>query len=72
MAGPTTGTNGPDTITPLVEKDVLIPGQWYTIGSLKMNHWNIIGHKLMLGNLSETAMDLYMSHALRLSMLPIF
>ena len=72
MAGPTTGTNGPATITPLVEKDVLIPGQWYTIGSLKMNHWNIIGHKLMLGNLSETAMDLYKSHALRLSMLPIF
>ena len=72
MAGPTTGTNGPDTITPLVEKDVLIPGQWYTIGPLKMNHWNIIGHKLMLGNLSETAMDLYKSHALRLSMLPIF
>lgn len=72
MAGPTTGTNGPDTITPLVEKDVLISGQWYTIGPLKMNHWNIIGHKLMLGNLSETAMDLYKSHALRLSMLPIF
>jgi hypothetical protein len=55
-----------------VEKDVLISGQWYTIGPLKMNHWNIIGHKLMLGNLSETAMDLYKSHALRLSMLPIF
>ena len=72
MAGPTTGINGPDTITPLVEKDVLISGQWYTIGPLKMNHWNIIGHKLMLGNLSETAMDLYKSHALRLSMLPIF
>ena len=72
MVGPTTGTNGPDPITPLVENDVLIPGQWYTIGPLKMNHWNIIGHKLMLGNLSETAMDLYKSHALRLSMLPIF
>ena len=72
MVGPITGTNGPDPITPLVEKDVLIPGQLYTIGPLKMNHWNIIGHKLMLGNLSETAMDLYKSHALRLNKLPIF
>ena len=72
MAGPTTGINGPDPITPFVEQDVLIPGQWYTIGPLKMNHWNIIGHKLILGNLSNTAIDLYKSQALRLRKLPKF
>lgn len=70
MAGPTTGINGPDTITPLVENDVLIPGQWYTIGPLRMNHWNIIGHKLILENLSETAINLYKFHAQRLMSLP--
>ena len=72
MAGPTTGTNGPDPITPLVEKDLLIPGQWYTIGPLKINHWNIIGHKLILGGLSDTALSFYKSHSLRLKNLPIF
>ena len=72
MAGPTTGTNGPDPITPLVEKDLLIPGQWYTIGPLKINHWNIVGHKLILDGLSDTALNLYKSHSLRLKNLPIF
>ena len=72
MAGPTTGINGPDPITPLVEKDLLIPGQWYTIGPLKINHWNIIGHKLILSGLSDTALNLYKSHSLLLKKLPIF
>ena len=70
MAGPTTGINGEDPITPLLKNEVLIPGQWYNIGPLKLNHWNIIGHKLTTEKMDSSTVNIYKNHAARLMVLP--
>jgi len=47
MYGPSTGGNGADPVVEFEKQDLLIPGQWYYIKILEMDHWSIIGH---LGN----------------------
>ena len=51
-------------------RDSLIPGQWYNIGPLKLNHWNIIGHKLTTEKMDSSTVNIYKNHAARLMVLP--
>jgi len=69
--GPTTGINGADPIVEYDENDLLIPGQWYSIGLFQMDHWNIIGH---LGSKRTNALSrhIFISQANRLKTLPPF
>lgn len=71
MAGPTTGVNGADPIVLYEENDLLIPGQWYTMGPIQVDHWNIVGH---MGNDQTDGMAKYIlsNQAMRLQALPMF
>jgi hypothetical protein len=71
MAGPTTGINGEDPIVNYDENDLLIPGQWYALGPIQMDHWNIMGH---LGDDQSNglAKHIISKQATRLKSLPPF
>jgi triacylglycerol lipase len=71
MAGPTTGINGADPIVNYDENDLLIPGQWYALGPIQMDHWNIMGH---LGDDQSNglAKHIISKQATRLKSLPPF
>jgi triacylglycerol lipase len=70
MTGPKTGANGPDPIIEYQENDLLIPGQWYTLGPYDLDHWSVIGHTLSSEEWSK-AKSLYYNHAKRLKNLPV-
>ena len=44
MYGPTSGLNGPDPITKFNENELLIPGQWYVMDEIQMDHKKMVGH----------------------------
>lgn len=44
--GPTTGVNGPDPIAEYHPGELLIPGQWYHIQTVHMDHKTFVGHGL--------------------------
>ena len=69
MAGPTTGMNGSDPITPYVKGDPLIQGQWYTFGPIKMDHYQSVGH-MIYGKQRAKIDSLYLNHAELLYTLP--
>ena len=71
MAGPTTGINSADPIVNYDENDLLIPGQWYALGPIQMDHWNIMGH---LGDDQSNglAKHIISKQATRLKSLPPF
>lgn len=71
MAGPTTGVNGPDPIVDYDENELLIPGQWYVIGPIMIDHWNVVGH-LGSDTSNTLAKNLFIEHANRLKALPSF
>ncbi|MFL2983161.1 MAG: esterase/lipase family protein [Candidatus Neomarinimicrobiota bacterium] len=52
MYGPSTGINGSDPIVKYEKTGLLMPGQWYWIKILEMDHWSIIGH---LGDIARTS-----------------
>jgi len=68
--GPTTGLSGEDAIGVYKSGDLLIPGQWYSIGPLDYDHWKIIGHGVL--NKAEIAEinKLYSDHLAVLMSLP--
>ena len=67
MSGPKTGSNGPDLIVEFNDKvSQFIPGKWYSIGTLRVDHWNIIGHKMHLKETDENPIKFFKEHALRL------
>ena len=69
MYGPTTGLNGADPITNYSEDEILIPGQWYAMKELKMDHRRMVGH----GTKEEDynlLKDRYLSHLRLLATLP--
>lgn len=70
MTGPKTGVNGPDPIIEYQENDLLIPGQWYTLGPYDLDHWSIIGHTLSDEEWAR-ARSLYLAHAERLKKLTL-
>lgn len=68
--GPTTGLNGPDPIAQFSPGEPLIPGQWYVIGPLKMDHWEIVGHGPMDNEEQQEVMNIYQTHFKLLQSLP--
>jgi triacylglycerol lipase len=68
--GPTTGLNGPDPIAEFRPNEPLIPGQWYTFGPLKMDHWRVVGHGVSDREEWEPIYRLYADHCRRLWNLP--
>ncbi|MBT3502140.1 MAG: lipase [Candidatus Marinimicrobia bacterium] len=71
MRGPTTGANGPDPIVKYDENELLIPGQWYTLGPFQIDHWNIVGH-LGTEEANAFAKQILFNQAVRLKALPSF
>ncbi len=69
MYGPQVARNEPDPIVPYKEGEMLIPGQWYWIKILEMDHWSIIGH---LGSSERKlkAEEILFKHLERLKELP--
>ncbi len=61
--GPTTGANGPDPIAEYRENEPLIPGQWYTMPPLKMDHWYVIGHTAVKEEEMAEIKSLFLKHA---------
>ncbi|NIA18568.1 MAG: lipase [Simkaniaceae bacterium] len=68
--GPTTGLNGPDPIAEFRPDEPLIPGQWYTIGPLKMDHWSVIGQTVIHKEEKARVRALFIEHAKLLKSLP--
>ncbi len=68
--GPTTGLNGADPLANFNPSEPLIPGQWYVMGKLKMDHWKIVGQGRMNGKEEEFILSLYHTHCKRLWNLP--
>ena len=67
MSGPKTGDNGPDLIVEFSEETSrFVPGQWYSIGPLRIDHWNIIGHKMHLKKTDKNSIRFFKEHASRL------
>jgi triacylglycerol lipase len=46
QSGPTTGLNGADPIAEYRSDELLIPGQWYHIKTINMDHKAPLGHGL--------------------------
>jgi triacylglycerol lipase len=68
--GPTTGENGADPLTYYISSESVIPGQWYNMGKIKLDHWKIIGHGKMTIKEEEFLLSLYLDHCKRLWNLP--
>ncbi len=68
--GPTTGLNGPDPIVEYKEDEPLIPGQWYTFGPYKMDHWYVVGQGIMSEQERQNLYNLYKEHCKLLRTLP--
>ncbi|MFL2994758.1 MAG: esterase/lipase family protein [Candidatus Neomarinimicrobiota bacterium] len=69
MRGPTTGQNGADPITEYLPSEPLMQGQWYTFESIKLDHYQSVGH--MLSNEKREMLDsIYINHAQLLWSLP--
>ena len=69
MRGPTTGQNGADPITEYFPSEPLMQGQWYTFESIKLDHYQSVGH--MLSKEKREMLDsIYINHAHLLWSLP--
>jgi len=70
MWGPTTGLNGADKISKYTVDETLLPGQWYTFGPYKMDHYYVIGQALMSSKQRNKLYKLYFEHCQLLYSLP--
>jgi triacylglycerol lipase len=68
--GPTTGRNGPDPLAIYNPEESLIPGQWYVMGKLKLDHWKIVGQGRLDDKEKEFLLSLYKKHSSMLWELP--
>ena len=69
MKGPTTGQNGADPIVNYDQFVPLIQGRWYTFKSIKLDHYQSVGHMLPKGK--RILLDsIYINHAHLLWSLP--
>ena len=69
MMGPTTGQNGPDPIVPYLSTNPLMQGQWYTFNTIKLDHYQSVGH--MISKEKREILDsIYINHARLLLSLP--
>jgi len=69
MYGPTTGINGPDPISNFKENEILIPGQWYVVDDIQMDHKRMVGHGTNKKDFNML-MERYMQHIKLLKSLP--
>ena len=69
MYGPTTGINGPDPISYYKENELLIPGQWYVVDDIQMDHKRMVGHGTSKKDFN-ILMEKYMQHIKLLKSLP--
>ena len=69
MYGPTSGLNGPDPISKFNENELLIPGQWYVMDEIQMDHKKMIGHGTNKDNYSFLVQT-YINHIELLKSLP--
>ncbi|MEC7854233.1 MAG: hypothetical protein VX924_02600 [Candidatus Neomarinimicrobiota bacterium] len=69
MYGPTTGLNGADPITNYSEDEILIPGQWYAMNGLKMDHRRMVGHGAKEKDY-KLLMEKYITHLKLIQSLP--
>ena len=72
MIGPTTGLNGSDQIKEYQVNEVLVPGSWYYMGKLTMDHRTLMGHGEISIELLNNILLLFKEHAERLYALPPF
>ena len=72
MIGPTTGLNGSDQIIEYQVNEVLVPGSWYYMGKLTMDHRTLMGHGEISNELLNNILLLFKEHAERLYDLPPF
>ena len=70
MWGPTTGLNGADKILEYSADKSLTPGQWYTFGPYKMDHYYVIGQAIMSNKQRKTLFKIYTDHCKILKSLP--
>ena len=70
MIGPTTGLNGSDQIIEYQVNEVLVPGSWYYMGKLTMDHRTLMGHGEISNELLNNILLLFKEHAERLYALP--
>ena len=70
MWGPTTGLNGSENIVKFEENKELKPGQWYTFGPYKMDHYYVIGQAIMSKKQRKKLFKMYTEHCQRLYSLP--
>ena len=72
MIGPTTGLNGSDRIIEYQGKKVFVPGSWYYMGKLIMDHRTLMGHGEISNDTLNNILLLFKEHAERLHALPHF
>jgi len=70
MIGPTTGLNGSDQIIEYQVNEVLVPGSWYYMGKLTMDHRTLMGHGKISNEVLNNILLLFKEHADRLYALP--
>ena len=69
MYGPSTGVNGSDPISNYKESELLIPGQWYVVDDIQMDHKRMVGHGTSKKDFNML-MEKYMQHIKLLKSLP--
>jgi triacylglycerol lipase len=70
MIGPTTGLNGSDPIIEYQVNKVFVPGSWYYMGKLTMDHRTLMGHGDISNEVLNNILLLFKEHADRLYALP--
>ena len=69
MRGPTTGQNGADFIVKYQPFEPLIKGRWYAFETIKLDHYQSVGH--MISREKRSLLDsIYVNHAKLLWSLP--
>jgi len=72
MIGPTTGLNGSDSIIEYKVNKVFVPGSWYYMGKLTMDHRTLMGHGKITDEVRNSILLLFKKHADTLYALPSF
>ena len=72
MISPTTGLNGSDPIIVYQGNKVFVPGSWYYMGKLTMDHRTLMGHGKISDEVLNSILLLFKQHAEKLYALPSF
>lgn len=70
MIAPTTGLQGPDPVTDYQPGVELLPGRWYFMGTLRMDHKGPLGHGIIKSAEAATLLDFFHRHVRLLTTLP--